>query len=461
MPSSHRIRLTPCDYLYLTHHRSLVHRRRGGNIAWMILDADGHPEPAVVREALAGVLRTHPAAMGRLRFSKLSGRPYWQAPDPNDSVVRDAAERSHVFDDLRGVEDWPVRLDRLCQDRFVPGWNLEAGPLVRLEQYALPDKKTRFCLRWPHAFMDAEGAQWFLSELGRDPAGDRPTPPRRNPTPPDRAGRDVLEGRSLFDRLKLFRRGFRLQTDARGLTIRPLAQTGDQKLDRYRYLHRAWKGDRLDRIQTNARRLAPGGPAVYARFLAACVIRALHRLYLEDGVHTDAYAVSFPQSVTPHADQGPPAAGRPIPGNYLVSPVLLGRRDHADDLEQLGLHIQEQLETYRRGQGAAAQWAQMWAASWMRPGHYEWLLRRTQLFGTLCSGFSYYGEIARPVREIAGATITNCAGGGPLATPPGWNPTFSRFGDTLNLTLSWNEPAVSDELAHRFVALIEEQALQS
>ena len=157
MPPARRVRLTPCDALYLAEHRRLVRRRRGGNIAWMILDADGHAEPAAVRDALARVLRAHPSVMGRLRFSVLSGRPYWLAPAATESAARDAAERAHTFDDLRNARDWSKKLEGFCQDRFVPEWDLETGPLVGLEQYALPGDRTRFCLRWPHAFMDAEG----------------------------------------------------------------------------------------------------------------------------------------------------------------------------------------------------------------------------------------------------------------------------------------------------------------
>ncbi len=458
MPPARRVRLTPCDALYLAEHRRLVRRRRGGNIAWMILDADGHAEPDAVREALARVLRAHPSVMGRLRFALLSGRPYWLAPIASESAARDAAERAHTFDDLRNAPDWSKKLEGLCQDRFVPEWDLETGPLVGLEQYALPGDRTRFCLRWPHAFMDAEGAQRLLRELDRF-SGAADDAPRATAPDSEHAARDVLAGHSVLDRLRLFRRGFALHDRVGEARIATFVDDSRRTLDQYRYLHRAWNTEQTRRIESNARRLAPDGTGRHARFLAACVIRALHQLYLEHDIATDGYTISFPLSVSAHDTSEPSTVRRPLPGNYLVSPVLFAARGIADSFERLGATIQEQLDAYHQRQGPVAQWAQMWLASRLRARHLEWVMDRVNPLGTLCSGFSYYREIADPVRRIAGAAVTNCAGGGPSPTPPGWNPTFSRYRDKLNLTLSYSKPAVDDDIARRFVELIEAEAL--
>ena len=64
------------------------------------------------------------------------------------------------------------------------------------------------------------------------------------------------------------------------------------------------------------------------------------------------------------------------------------------------------------------------------------------------------------IRSIAGAKITNLWGCAPMAVPPGWNPIFNKFEGQMNLVLSWAHPAVPDELARRYVDLIEEEIFE-
>jgi hypothetical protein len=466
MTRSSRIPLNPCDYLYYAHHRMLERTVRIGNFAYMMMDAEGQAEPELIRDALASAMAAHPVAMASLRISLFSGHPYWRIPDPREFAARLGAEQAYTYDDLRTVSGWQARLEQLCLERYCSGGDLASGPQVRLEHYALPENRTRFRLSWPHLLMDAEGAQWFLLEIARHSqslAGtnlqklEAPVPavPMEPPPLPDDRTMDVLAGRSFMARLRLFRRGFAHAGEHKGLTLRPIIPHRPGAVESFGLTHLRWNPTQVAAIQARAKSVTPPGPALYARHLAARVVRALHRIYGECGVTTDAYLITFPTRPSlPRA-----AVARPVPGNYLVSPVLCVRRESAIDDRALGSEISRQLEIYRVRQGDLTQWAMVWLASFLRVSVYDRILRLPLGFESLTSGFSYYGEISPPVRSFGGTRIVNFYGGGPLASPPGWNPVFSRYEERLNLSLTWNRPAMPDDLAHRYAQLIAEEVL--
>ncbi len=479
MIRSRRIPLNPCDYLYYAHHRMLQRKTGAGSLAYMIVETEGHVSPDRVRDSLAAAMAAHPVMIAPLRVSRLSGRPYWQVPSFSDALVHQAAEQAFVCDDLRPGEQqgppdagpvrWESRLERLCSRRYVPRWELRAGARLRLEQYILPGGRTRFRLLWPHFLMDAEGAQWFLREIDRlcEGAVQSTSPPtcapheaarnhRHEACPtllPDEATVDVLAGRSFLERYRLLRRGFALQAAQKGLRTSSLASNPSAAVDSLGLIHRHWATSDLKVLHAAARQATLPGPALYARHLAACVIRALHRLYVEQGVESGGYLITFPMR---------PASGcnldsRPVPGNYLVSPTICVRREQVHDHGALAEAVQRQLDDYRRDQGDSAQWAMVWAASFLRASFYDLIFKLPLGFERLSSGFSYYGEIKLPLRSFCGATVINFFGGGPLGTPPGWNPVFSRWRDRLNLSLTWNRPHIADWLAARYATLIEDE----
>jgi len=468
MTLSRRIPLNPCDYLYYAHHRMLERTTRAGNLAYMMLDAEGHADPDLVREALAAAMAAHPVTIAPLKVSILTGRPSWRIPRSPDAAARRAAAEAFTCDDLHSAPDGHDRVEQLCRQRYHFHWNLATGPQVRLEQYALPGDRTRFRITWPHLMMDAEGAQWLLLEISRqsqillgpnrpDMHQSSPTVPLQPPVPPDDQAIDVLAGHSLAQRLRLFRRGFSRPATGERPVLRPILPDRRVILESFGLTHRLWEPSQVAAIQANAKRVTPPGPALYARHLAACVVRALHRIYGERGIQTDAYLITFP--MRPSLEQT--LRIRPIPGNYLVSPVLRIGRNTAGDTRAIGEEIVRQLESYRTTQGDLAQWAVVWAASFSRARLYDLLLRLPMGFESLMSGFSFYGEITPPIRSFAGLKVLNFWGGGPLGSPPGWNPVFSRFADRLNLSLTWNRPAIPDDLAHRYAQLIEEEVLGS
>lgn len=463
--------------------------RAGGTVGFLVLECDGHAPPEQVRAALAEALLAHPIALARARVGVVLGRPYWQLPDPEHvtQLACRAAEACFVHDDLRTAPDPTRAFHDLLEHRFLPDWDLSNGPQVRLEQYTLPEDKTCFCLRFPHAFMDAGGGQWFLAELGRysppAAAADGKTStaigalaPRELPDElaPDDRPLAPLQDYSLFERIKLCRAGFKLGSEFRGLRFAPLAPMPAPPLASQGIVYRSWPAANVRQMRVNADRFAPAGPAPHARYLAACVIRALHALYTERGLHADAYPVSLPLGILDDADndESPakefagtarprkdavPAAARPMPGNYLVAPTLYGRRELVHDRVALGRDLLNQLEHYYAQRGHLAQWAMVYFASWLRVGMYDFVFKRGIGVEPLASGFSYYGQIPRPVRRICGAKVTNLWGTAPLGTPPGMNPIFNKHQGKLNLGLAFNRPAISDELARRFTDLIERE----
>lgn len=481
MSRRRRIPLNPCDYLYYAHHRMLGRTSGGGSLAYMSLDAEGAAAPEHVAHALEAAMAAHPVTFAPLRVSLLTGWPRWCVSSSVGPAARHAAERAFFHEDLRSCKDWEERLERSCLQRYQSHWNLAVGPNVRFEQYDLPANRTRFRLLWPHFLMDAEGAQWFLTEIARQlqqvvgssaraaPVCGTGVPPPipadaetidtrscenpfSHPSLPDDQTIDLLDGRSLAERWRLFRRGFTLHGEHRGLSLRSIAAANPGPLDSLGLLHRHWSADQLGEVQSKAKKLAPPGRALYARYLAACVVQALHRLHLEQNVLTDAYLITFPMRPSwCNLDR------RPVPGNYLVSPTLCLRREAAADKQSVGQEILRQLEHYRVNDGDVCQWTMVWMASFLRASYYDLIFRLPLGFESLSSGFSYYGEIEPAIRSFGGLPVVNLFGGGPLGSPPGWNPVFSRFQDRLNLSLTWNRPAIGDGLAQRYAELIEQE----
>jgi hypothetical protein len=458
--------LNPCDYLYFAHHRLMQSQAQGGNVAFMVFEAQGRAEPGRVIDALAAAMLAHPVTVAPLRVSLLGGRPYWSVPRLDPPAARRAAQQACTYDDLRqDTDDWKDRLEHLCEIRNVPHWDLRTTPQVRLEQYDLPENRTRFCFRFPHVLMDADGIQWFVAEMERlEAAGpvEVDSPRRSHPLglASDDRPLDVLAGISLKRRLALFRQGLATGPDLKGLLINPLITKPHAQQLRQRVIHKCWPASELSGMRANAKHWAPPGPARHARFLAMCVIRALHRLYVEHGIETDAYVLPFPISLTAILGDGRRPMPRPVPGNYLVCPTICARRELIDDRPALGREVLRQLEAYNKNQSHLAQWAVIWLASFMRASMYRWALKLPLGPQSLASGFSYYGPMAHRIRSIAGAKITNLWGCAPMGVPPGWNPIFNKFEGQMNLVLSWARPAVPDELARRYVDLIEEEIFE-
>lgn len=428
-------------------------RRQGGNIAMMMMELEGRIPTEALQQKFAAAFRRHPVLAARLGMSWVWGRPQWCTPDD----VRDIeaqAERAYQYDDLRDVDDATAAVDQLCQQRYVAQWDLQHGPQMCLEHYDLPEARTRLVIRWPHMLMDAEGALWMLAEIDADSAADEARNNLIDGLHSDKRLNDPLAGNGFLRRLSLLSQSFSAQQHSAGKSIRTLFDHQHPPFEDYRYIHRSWNRDIATAFKEKARAATPAGPALYGRFFAVCVLRALHRLFTERGVETDAYLITMPQNLSYIGAADPKKHTRPLQGNYIVSPTLFGDRKIIDDRAALSASLAEQLDAYRANEVHLKQWAMFWAADWSRWWFYQMLMRLPLGLEALSSGFSYYGEIRYPIREICGARVTNLWGAGPLPTPPAWNPVFSWFDGVLNFSLTYTRPVVSDELARRFSELI-------
>lgn len=448
-----RIRFNPNDYFFYSHDRMMRGQREGANIAFMTMDLDGHITPARLAEAVRAVFEDHPVLMAGVRISLWSGRPFWQLPDDIRSAAAEQVKRALSHDDFSTAPDGAERAHSLWLDRCGPQWNLRRGPQMLVEQYSLPDNKTRVCIRWPHLLMDAEGALLFLAELARCSSGESQMPAEG--LHEDDRLLDPVAGHGFVARARLAVAGLRgLPTD-KSLKVRTLFENDRPTYQDQRCLHRSWTGESFAKLRELAKSCAPAGPALYARHLAMCTIHALHRIFADRGVETDAYLITMPHSIS--AMPGDNTHTRPMQGNYLVSPTLKGLKSLIGKRREMVAELTRQLTEYSRQDMQRKQWAISWAASFARAGFYQWLMKLPLGLEALSSGFSYYGGIRAPINAICGAPVTNLWGAGPLPTPPAWNPVFCRFGDTLNLSLTYSRPAISDDLAVRYMAYIEEE----
>ena len=458
---SRRVRLNPCDRLVYGHHLLLTRASAEGNTAYMVIDVDGHIDPAAFREALTRTLAQHPAAIGSLRISFPAGRPYWRLPPDTAAAARDAAQLSHSFVDWTNALDWQTRIDRLHPAGDEILWNHRTGPQVRFEQYALPNNRTRFYFRWPHFFMDAEAALWFLSQLGL--RGSDPSV-REEPNEfvsDDSRTVDVLREFSWPRRIALALRGLTRSPAQVDLKFATLPCSPAVPKARHEVLHRHFTTEETGQVQAGAKRWSPAGPARYARFLAAGVLRAVYQLLAENGVAAEACCITMPLRVGISDPDSRILEKRPVPGNYLVTPLLAGRAVRLADRRAIGDDILSQFQDFISHRRNFSQWALMQAAAYVHAWTYSLIFKLPLRMPVLASGFSYYGEVREPLRTLCGARVVNVWGGGPITTPPGLNPVFSRFEDRLNLALTYDSSAVNEQMARRFLQLIEEEILES
>jgi hypothetical protein len=448
-----RIRLNPCDYLYFTHDQLLVSLGQTGHVTIMVMDVEGEIEPARLRAAVARAMQVHPILRARIRYNWLKGKPVWVTDDVSKPNGSDVAGHVVTCLDWRDRAEWETSASEWiaeCYHRPIDVWR---GPPVRVDYCAGPEGRGKICLRWPHALMDAEGAQWLLSEIDRMDEGGGHGPSDAIPPQllPDGDEIDVLAGRSLRERVGLFRKALNIRRDE-GRAAGPPASGGGESVGAPRLYVRVFEPAEVERIEQNARATCPPGQGIYARYLASCVLRSLHSVYTSRGVSADAYLITLPISARP---PGP----RPMHGNYLVALTFCGRRERMTDARSLAYDLHEQLAQFQTEGLAEANWALLWTVGLMRSWQYRLLLRLPIGLQRYASGFSYYGEIDPPLRRFVGARVSNLWGATPLSAPPGWNPAFSRFGDRINFTLTWLDGYIADDLAGAFAAGIEREAL--
>lgn len=446
-----RVPLNPCDCCIYGQDRVGYAAYGKGNHPFMMVDAVGHADSDAVLKALSRIMSAHPVTMATLRVSPFRLRPFWQVSAAARRDYEHAAQSAFYFEDLRSDVNWQRRLEAVCRERYNSRWDPSSPPQVRLEHYALPNERTRLVFRWPHYLMDATGAQWFLAKLDDDPQAD-------NALLPDDARINVLRDATRGRRWSLALRGLRAQRAiVPAPQIRNIINPTPGVTPEFRLLHRHWESEAFATIRENARKLTPPGPALHARHLTAGVLRALHRIFTEHDVVTGAYCITFPMSVGASVPGSNLLHRRPLIGNYLVAPTICCTREKAEDRAAIAETVRSQLQAFLATEGDLRQWAMLELAARVHPWFYGLLFKLPPGVNIFASGFSYYGEIERPLRTIGGAKVVNIWGGGPTTTPPAWNPVFSRFGDRLNLSLTYVHPAVSDELAQRYLARIDEE----
>lgn len=454
-----RVSLNACDFVIFSQHRVWLRTTGGGNFPYMMVELEGEVESSSLSDALIRALSSHPILTSSVRTAALRFRPFWVLPENTRSRAEESISKVYLYEDLRQSTDAAERLEALCQSRYNGDWYQYAGPQVRLEHYALPGGRTRLVLRWPHYLMDAEGAQQFLASLGDEPPSVSDGSDAGNSTLS--ADSDVPRVLSQFSRRELIgiiRKGMRARR-ALPQSETPHVAPMNSSFRDYAHIHRHWRADAFTRMRSDAKNSTPAGPALFSRFLAAAVCRAQNRLQLELGAKPGAFFITFPMRVGFSQSAGQLFERRPLIGNYLVAPTISVLAAETEDRAQLAEVILGQVQQFLAAQGDIAQWALLELAALWHAWFYHWIFKLPLSVNQCSSGFSYYGEIKGHLRSIGGLKVLNIWGGGPTTTPPAWNPVFSKFGDQLNLSVTYSRPAISDDLAQRYVNLIDSELL--
>jgi len=444
-PRIRQRRLNPCDCVFHGFDHLLRQRGYGGAATFMVVELAEPLSPQAVRHALGRAMEQHPVLASAATVSRWRAWPYWTCPG-------DIVPPHVTCTDLGGHLDWASAADELCAANLSCGWDPALPPPVRIELYSGPGC-TRLCLRWPHALMDADGAQWVLSEMDRlaaEPARERPAALLS-----DDVHIDPLAGFGPLRRWALLLRRAARRRRPISLLGSSLAMSLPERpaeSRRLRYLVRHWSEETTKRMQAAAQDVTPPGPALYSRYLAACTLRAVDRLHKEHGRQLPVCGLMFPMRV-------PGVTARPLPGNYLVAAPLLIAPELLGDRRALGAEIARQLQDFRDQDGERSSWTLQHLLARLRVRQYRGLLRWETQRQPFVTGFSFYGEIDPPLRSILGARVTNLYGSGVISIPPAWNVTFSRFAERINMVIAWPDEAFPPTVVERAADLIEEEAL--
>lgn len=441
-----RIPLNPCDYHFFILQRDARRAEICRFIPYLGFDLAGRVDAEGIRRGIAIALRRDPALAGGLGFSPVLARPHWRVGD-----LDAAARQVYQYHDLRATARWPDDVDRLVEQVCSGGRNVREGPVWRLHHVEGPTA-TRVFIAWPHMLMDAQGAHEVLRLIGFESHADQ------GAAIFTKRATDPLAAERWPRRWRRMRAGLRLQREAsRTQTVPPPTGRIDPGLA-VRYERRFGRSDDFAKLSAAAKRLSPLGPALYARHLASCTLRALKRLYERHGWSSPNYAVSFPmQPRRPFQD-------RSLHGNYVVSAMIRVEANTIADWRRLGGMIQTQVAPFRDGGGDLDQWAMLWASGLMRPGQYHWVMKSSVAKTPIQSGFSYFeadhsADDGVPRSEFLSRSILRAHCGGIAAVPPGWNPVFWRYGDQISMTLAWPRGYLDDALSVEYADLIESETL--
>jgi hypothetical protein len=441
-------RLNPCDCGFHAFDYHMKRRGYPGATALLAMDIVGRLESADVVSALRRAMELHPTTAGAAAVSFWRRWPIWRH-------TRGPVQPDYLYEDLSGEADWVAAAEKLPQERLSLWWDTSQPPLVRLDHYRGPHGQHRLCLRWPHALMDAGGGQYFLAEMSR--LGDSKPSQLPDHLLPDTELVDPLADFGPLGRARLLaqwvrQRDPRVRVPNASLYDRLPERTSESR--RLRCLHRAWSAEMVERLRRNARRIAPSGPGLHSRFLAGCVLRAVHQMHREHGCALPVYHLVFPMGF-------PGLARRPIVGNYLMSPSFRVTADRIADKRALAEDIDRQLCKYLEQRSYLAEWALHRLTAQLRASQYRRLVEYHLRDQPVATGFAFIGEVDPPIRRFLGAEVTNLWAAGVFNIPPGWNPTFFRFRDRLNLGLAWPEGAFPAAVVQRYADLMEQEAFES
>jgi len=410
----------------------------------IIMDAVGEVDLDRVRLGLRRAMEAHPITMARQIISFWRAWPYWKY----DGIP---LEPTFNHRDLSGAADWERAADQMVQDHVASATDLSQPPLVSVWHAKGPGSRHRFTFCWQHPMMDVEGAQYFISEINRL-AGDTPAPPP-SVLLDDKDQIDPLAEYGVWGRLKLVRESTNAvppRASVEGLSIVDSLPNRPTEPLVPRFTRLFWPPDQVRKIQENARKIATPGPALYGRYAAACVLRAIYRIHAEHGRSLPFYGMTFPMRVGG-------IRKRPLAGNYLVSANLNVPAEVITDKRAVMGEVDRQVREFTERRVDLSGWAVLWLTSQLRTWQYRKLVdwvTRTQPYTT---GYSFFGEIDPPLRQFVGTELTDFWAFGVVSIPPAWNPVFSRFKDRWSLVVCWPNSAFPEDVPVRYAKLIEEE----
>ncbi len=430
-PPSRRVPFQVNDCFVLAWDAFMRRTRQGGHVSQSVIEMDGAPDLAALRQALDRAAVKFPLLTAVPRRNWCTRIPYWslRAEPPATGLPlglwRQAGEPAATLPGSQPTADAQTLAQKIA-----------AGPMAhagvacnaRLDVAAMAGGRWLVILTWSHLLLDGKGAELLFLELGRLCVGL--DVPEETPTVVPKAKL------SFPERFRRTRPAMNHQTS--------LQETGVPSLGGPKprpgnpcYEVVTFTPDETAAIRARVERTV--GALFPFTFYVASVARAHDRVFAHRGRQPPGYGISVPTQTRKRGARGP------IFHNHVASLFFNPRREHLGSVEATAAAMKAQFATMVRHKVAesfnAVVELMMPLPSWLFLG-----IIRLQFKGELCTCFhSFTGQFAPELTHLAGAPVLNGYHLPCLGTPPGTGLFFGEHGNRLNVTLSWREGVLTAE----------------
>lgn len=416
------------DAFHLVNDRVMRARGLAGNHCLFVVAVGGRLDVQRVIRRLERAVALLPEL--RRRLVRTPSGPAWQEAAAPSPTVR-----------VRGIAaaDLDSTLEALVDERVADDhpW---AATILRTEAGDV------FVWHWFHPLCDAKGAERFVAWLGSGGADGPPDPP----PPEDREGTGarLLAKLDRKARIELTRAyGNHMLEHARTPIVSLASLAG--RLGRTRTIRVQLGPDETRAFDKRVRELAKLAETSVMVLVSARLFDAVLR---DRGLAPAQHLVPVPLSLDPKA-----GATRMF-GNNLTMMTFALRREALADPQHAIASLADQQRAIVKGKLDTGMLASLEFAKAVPASLYHWFLTRP--FGGEVSSFVFSNPGAVTIDTFAGLPVRDAFALPSVATPPGFQVIFSRYGGRLSAFVGFVDGALSPAEERSLAQQLRQQLLQ-